>query len=59
MSGELASREWLAGDAFSIADITALSALDFARLSEVRVTAERPHLHRWYAAINARPSARA
>jgi glutathione S-transferase len=56
---ELAGRAWLAGDAFSIADITALCALDFAKLSEVRVTAELPNLHRWYQAINARPSARA
>lgn len=51
----LADRTWLAGDSFSVADITALCAVDFARLSKVRI-GEREHLGRWYAAMKERPS---
>jgi glutathione S-transferase len=56
---ELAGRPWIAGDAFSVADITALCALDFGRLSDLRVGPELPHLLRWYQAVTARPSAKA
>lgn len=56
---ELAAKPWFAGDYFSIADITALCALDFGKLSELRVTPELPNLSRWYQAMKARPSYKA
>jgi glutathione S-transferase len=57
--GELAHRRWLAGDDFSIADITAVCALDFGKVSAIRITDETPHLARWYADIKTRPSYKA
>ena len=51
--------EFLAGDAYTIADITALVALDFGRISEIRIGAEHKHLTRWYETVSNRPSANA
>jgi glutathione S-transferase len=56
---ELGEREHVAGDRFSIADITALCAIDFGRISGIRIAPEQAHLSRWYAAVTARPSAKA
>jgi glutathione S-transferase len=55
----LSDRFFIAGDNFSIADITALCAVDFARVSKIRVQPEQKHLTRWYAAVSSRPSAKA
>jgi glutathione S-transferase len=58
--GELAQREYLAGSRFSVADITALCAIDFGKISNIRINAEtHPHLAAWHGRINARPSAKA
>lgn len=59
LDGELAHRPWLAGDTFSIADITAVCALDFGKVSQIRIGDDTPHLKRWYDAIKARPCYRA
>jgi glutathione S-transferase len=56
---ELADRRYLAGDAFSIADITLLCGLDFGKVSGIRVGDDLPGLKRWHAEVSARPSARA
>lgn len=56
---ELAGREYVAGDAYSIADITALCAVDFMRPTRIRVPEDHVHLLRWHAAVSARPSAKA
>jgi glutathione S-transferase len=57
---ELAERPYLAGPRFTVADITALCAIDFGRVSAIRVDAAAlPHLARWYATVNERPSFRA
>jgi glutathione S-transferase len=55
----LATRRYLAGDRFSIADITAVVGVDFARVIKLRPTPEQKHLLRWHAEASARPSARA
>jgi len=55
----LADNEHVAGDDFCIADITALCAVDFARVVELRVDDQRPNLKRWHEAVSARPSAQA
>ena len=53
----LAESDYLAGDAFSAADITALVFVDFARRGRIQPDAETPGLDRWYAAVSSRPSA--
>lgn len=58
LNAHLASSQYLAGDAFSIADITALCALDFARVVKLRPAPESEHLLRWHADVSARPSAK-
>ena len=55
----LGESEYVAGDTFTVADITALIAVDFAGRLKIRVSPEQPHLGRWHAAVNARPSAAA
>lgn len=55
----LADREFVAGERFTIADITALCAVDFARVIKLRPGDDQPHLQRWHAAVSARPSAAA
>ncbi|NCT83956.1 MAG: glutathione S-transferase [Comamonadaceae bacterium] len=50
----LAGRDFIAAEQFSIADITAVVALDFARAVKFRPGDEHPHLQRWRAAMQAR-----
>jgi glutathione S-transferase len=59
LDGVLADREFVAGDRYTIADITALCGLDFGRPSDIRVADEHKNLLRWHAAVSARPSAKA
>jgi glutathione S-transferase len=60
LDGELATRSHFAGDRFSVADITALCAIDFAKVSQIRIDpARHPNLAAWHARISARPSAKA
>jgi glutathione S-transferase len=60
LDGELAQREYFAGARFTVADITALCAIDFGKVSQIRIRAEtHPHLAAWHARISARPSAKA
>ena len=55
----LAVKEYIAGDTISIADITALCALDFARVVDIRLKEEQTSLARWYKAVSNRASAKA
>ena len=55
----LAGNQFLAGDAFSIADITAYIAIDFAKRGELEVPAACTNMLRWQSEIAARPSASA
>jgi glutathione S-transferase len=55
----LASQRFIAGDRYSIADITALVGIDFGRVIKLRPTSEQKNLLRWHAEVSARPSARA
>jgi glutathione S-transferase len=59
LDAELSHRRWLAGEEFSIADITAVCALDFGKVSQIRITDETPHLKRWYEDVKTRPSYKA
>jgi glutathione S-transferase len=59
MDEELADRPFIAGDHFSVADITALVGVDFMRAARIQRPAELKNLERWYQAVSARPSAKA
>jgi glutathione S-transferase len=59
LDGELARREFVAGDRYTIADITALVGIDFGRVIKLRIQEEMPNLARWHAAVSSRPSAKA
>ena len=56
---ELAARRFIAGDRFSIADITAMVAIDFGRVSKIAIKPDQVNLARWHAEVSARPSAKA
>ena len=49
-------REFIAANQFSIADITAVVAVDFARVAKVKPGEQHPHLVRWRAAMGERHS---
>jgi glutathione S-transferase len=56
---ELAKRPYIAGDRFTIADITAMVGVDFGRPSNIRILPEQKNLARWHASVASRPSATA
>ena len=56
---ELSHSRYIAGDAFSVADITALVALDFCKPARIQRPDTLQNLARWYAEVSARPSAKA
>jgi glutathione S-transferase len=53
---ELAGREWIAGAAYSVADITAFASLRAFRFADFAIPAELQNLARWFAAVRARPA---
>jgi glutathione S-transferase len=55
----LGESEFIAGDTFSIADITAFCSIDFARVIDIRISGEQKNLQRWYEAMCQRASAKA
>ena len=55
----LAQSEWIAGDRYSFADITALVTVDFAQAARLKLPDTATHLRRWHDAATARPSAAA
>ena len=56
LNERLAERDFIATDSFSVADITAVVALDFARVVKIKPGEQHPHLQRWRAAMAQRPS---
>ncbi len=52
----LSTHAFVGGEAFSIADITAVVAVDFARVVKQKPGDAHPHLQRWRAAMALRPS---
>jgi glutathione S-transferase len=55
----LANRPFIAGDRFTVADITGLVALDFVRPARIAIPESLTNLRRWKDALSARPSAQA
>ena len=56
LNTRLEGREYIAANQFSIADITAVVAVDFARIVKVKPGEQHPHLVRWRAAMGERAS---
>jgi glutathione S-transferase len=56
---QLEGRAFITGDEYSIADITGLVLIDFARWIKLDVPEEAVNLRRWYGDVSTRPSARA
>ena len=59
MDERLAQTEYVGGPRYSVADITALVSVDFARWVKLPIPEECVHLRRWHALVSARPSAKA
>ena len=57
--GSLEGREYLAGSAFSAADILLLTTVDFAKFIGLEMPSECADLLRWHERVSARPSASA
>ncbi|WP_280151596.1 glutathione S-transferase [Piscinibacter sp. XHJ-5] len=56
LNERLAGRDFVAADGFSVADITAVVAVDFARVVRVKPGEQHPHVLRWRALMAQRPS---
>jgi len=55
----LGEHEFIAGERYTIADITALCGVDFGRPCNIRIQPEQENLTRWHNAVSSRPSATA
>ncbi|TPG43401.1 glutathione S-transferase [Sphingomonas koreensis] len=58
LDARLGASEWIAGDTYSFADITALVTVDFAARAKLDIDS-CTHIGRWHKAASARPSASA
>ncbi len=59
LDAELAERQFIAGDEYTIADITALVAADFMKPAKIERPDSLANLARWYDEVSSRPSAKA
>jgi glutathione S-transferase len=59
LDGELEGRPYVAGQNYTVADITAMIAVDFMRVSKLSVPDDLANVRRWHEAVSARPSAKA
>ena len=56
LNERLDGRDYIAGNRFSVADITAVVAMDFARIVKVKPGEQHPNLLRWRAKLAERPA---
>ncbi len=56
LDAELAGREFIAGDRYTIADITATVSTDFMKPARIAIPEDATNFIRWYEAMKARPS---
>lgn len=59
LEDQLAVSRHVAGEEYSIADITALVAVDFMEKARIALPEDFVHVRRWHAEVSARPSAAA
>ena len=57
LNGELANREFIAGDRYTVADITMQVAVDFMKPARLVMPEGVANVKRWHAAVSERPSA--
>lgn len=55
---QLAKNTFVAGERYTIADISALCAVDFGKWSDLDIPPECANMRRWYEEVSARPSAK-
>lgn len=58
LDDRLASNACIAGDAFSVADITGLVSIDFMKPAKLTLPDSCANVRRWHAEVSARPSAK-
>ena len=56
LDGELADRDYIAGAAFTIADITAICGFGIGRVAKIRIPETLANLTRWYRRVSDRPT---
>jgi glutathione S-transferase len=56
LNRELQNRQFIAGDRYTVADITGLVALDFMKPAKLTVEDSLSSIRRWHAELSARPS---
>lgn len=59
LDAHLEKRDFVAGDKFSIADITAVCAVDYGAFVDETIPEDCTNLRRWYDTVSSRPSAAA
>ena len=59
LDAQLGKHRFIAGDRFSIADISGLVTVDLMKPAKLAVDDKLAHVKRWYDEVNARPSAKA
>ncbi len=59
IEGQLGGRDFIAGERFSVADITAYCVIEFAKFCDLDIPETCPNVRRWFDAVAQRPSARA
>ena len=59
LDGELKDRRYIAGDRYTVADITGMIAVDFMKPAKLAVPETLGNLKRWHAEVSSRPSAQA
>jgi glutathione S-transferase len=59
LDGELKNRTYVAGAGYTVADITAMIAVDFMRVSKLSVPDDLGNVRRWHESVAGRPSAAA
>src|ERR1041384_2656977 len=57
LAGELKARRYVAGDRYSVANITAMIRVDFMKPAKLAVPDDHANIKRWHAEVSARPSA--
>lgn len=59
LNNQLSAHPFIAGNEFSMADITAMVGIDFMKPAKIDRPENLPNLDRWYDEVSSRPSAKA
>ena len=59
LDGELGKHRYVAGDRYTVADITGMIAVDFMKPAKLAVPEELNNIKRWHEDVSSRPSAKA